>query len=66
VFLSAYLNTEDAEFLAKAEEQVAAFSCARFLLGLLRIPDLMKPEEMVAYKAKFAALYDKGIEPLCF
>ena len=66
VFLSAYLNTEDAEFLAKAEEQGAAFSCARFLLGLLRIPDLMKPEEMVAYKAKFAALYDKGIEPLCF
>ena len=66
VFLSAYLNTEDAEFLAKAEEQVAAFSCARFLLGLLRIPDLMKPEEMAVYKAKFAALYDKGIEPLCF
>ena len=66
VFLSSYLNSDDAEFLAKAEEQVAAFSCARFLLGLLRIPDLMKPEEMVAYKAKFCALYDKGIEPLCF
>ena len=66
VFLSAYLNTEDAEFLAKVEEQVAAFSCARFLLGLLRIPDLMKPEEMAIYKARFSALYDKGIEPLCF
>ena len=66
VFLSTYLNTEDAEFLAKAEEQVAAFSCARFLLGLLRIPDLLTPEEMVLYKARFSALYDKGIEPLCF
>ena len=66
VFLSTYLNTEDAEFLAKAEEQVAAFSSARFLLGLLRIPDLLKPEEMVIYKSRFSDLYDKGIEPLSF
>ena len=66
VFLSAYLQTEDETFLAKAEEQVAAFSSARFLLGLLRIPDLMKPEEIAAYKAKACALYDKGIEPICF
>ena len=66
VFLSAYLQTEDEAFLAKAEEQVAAFSCARFLLGLLRIPDLMKPEEIAAYKAKACALYDKGLEPICF
>ena len=66
VFLSVYLNTEDAEFLAKAEEQVAAFSSARFMLGLLRIPDLLKPEEMVIYKSRFSDLYDKGIEPLCF
>ena len=66
LFLSTYLNTQDPEFLAKAEEQVAAFSCARFLVGLLRIPDLLTPEEMVHYKAKFSALYDKGIEPLCF
>ena len=66
VFLSTYLDTEDEAFLAKAEEQVAAFSCARFMLGLLRIPNLMTPEEMASYKAKFTALYDKGIEPLCF
>lgn len=66
VFLSAYLQTEDEAFLAKAEEQVAAFSSARFLLGLLRIPDLMKPEEIAAYKARACALYDKGIEPICF
>lgn len=66
VFLGTYLNTEDAELLAKAEEQIAAFSCARFMLGLLRIPDLLKPEEIAIYKAKLSALYDKGIEPLCF
>ena len=54
------------EILAKAEEQVAAFSSARFLLGLLRIPDLMKPEEIAVYKARACALYDKGLEPLCF
>ena len=66
LFLSAYLDTEDDALLAKAEEQVAAFSCARFMLGLLRIPDLLKPEEIVHYKAKFCELYDKGIEPLCF
>ena len=66
VFLSAYLQTEDEAFLAKAEEQVAAFSSARFLLGLLRIPDLMKPEEIAIYKARACALYDNGIEPLCF
>ena len=66
VFLSAYLQTDDAALLAKAEEQVAAFSSARFLLGLLRIPDLLKPEEIVRYKAKVCAWYDKGIEPLCF
>ena len=66
VFLSAYLQTNDEVFLNKAEEQVAAFSSARFLLGLLRIPDLMKPEEIAAYKAKACALYDKGLEPICF
>ena len=66
VFLSAYLQTDDEALLAKAEEQVAAFSSARLLLGLLRIPDLLKPEEIAAYKAKACALYDKGIEPLCF
>lgn len=66
LFLSTYLNTEDAEFLAKAEEQVAAFSSARFMLGLLRIPDLLKPEEIAIYKARFKELYAKGIEPLCF
>ena len=66
VFLSAYLQTEDTAFLDKAEEQVAAFSSARFLLGLLRIPDLMKPEEIALYKARACAYYDKGIEPLCF
>ena len=66
VFLSAYLQTEDEVLLAKAEEQVAAFSSARLLLGLLRIPDLLKPEEIAAYKARACALYDKGIEPLCF
>ena len=66
VFLGAYLQTEDEAFLAKAEEQVAAFSSARFLLGLLRIPDLMKPEEIAVYKARACALYDKGLEPVCF
>ena len=66
VFLGAYLQTDDAALLAKAEEQVAAFSSARFLLGLLRIPDLLKPEEIATYKAKACAWYDKGIEPICF
>ena len=66
VFLGAYLQTEDEALMAKAEEQVAAFSSAGLLLGLLRIPDLLKPEEIAAYKAKACALYDKGIEPLCF
>ena len=66
VFLRAYLQTDDEAFLAKAEEQVAAFSSARFMIGLLRIPDLLKPEEMVIYKARFCELYDKGIEPICF
>lgn len=28
--------------------------------------ELLKPEEVVHYKAKFSALYDKGIESLCF
>lgn len=66
VFLGAYLQTEEEAVLAKAEEQVAAFSSARLLLGLLRIPDLLKPEEITAYKARACALYDKGIEPICF
>lgn len=66
VFLGAYLQTDDAALLAKVEEQVAAFSSARLLLGLLRIPDLLKPEEIARYKAKACAWYDKGIEPLCF
>ena len=48
------------------KSKVAAFSCARFLLGLLRIPDLMTPAEMALYKSRFIALYKKGIELLCF
>ena len=66
VFLGTYLETEDEAFLAKAEEQVGAFSSARLLLGLLRIPDLLKPEEIARYKAKIFAYNDKGIEPICF
>ena len=66
VFLSAYLQTDDAAFLDKAEEQIGAFSSARLLLGLLRIPDLLKPEEIARYKAKACAWYDKGVEPICF
>ena len=66
VFLSAYLQSDDAALLDKAEEQVAAFSSARLLLGLLRIPNLLKPEEIAAYKARACAWYDKGVEPLCF
>ena len=66
IFLRVYLQTEDEAFLAKAEEQIAAFSSARILLGLLRIPDLLKPEEIAVYKARACAWYDKGIEPICF
>ena len=66
LFLKTYLNTEEEAFLNKAEEQVAAFSSARFLLGLLRIPDMLKPEEMMIYKSKISTLFEKGIEPLCF
>lgn len=66
VFLSAYLQTEDPEVLAKVEAQVAAFSSTRLLAGLLRIPDMLKPGEIAFYKAKIFAWYDKGIEPLCF
>ena len=66
IFLRVYLQTEDEAFLAKAEEQIAAFSSARLLLGLLRIRDLLKPEEIAVYKARACAWYDKGIEPICF
>lgn len=66
IFLSSYLQTEDADFLLRAEEQIEAFSSARFLLGLLNIPDLIPPEAVAGYKAKVFAYYDKGLEPLCF
>lgn len=66
VFLSTYLQTEDPELLAKVEAQVAAFSSTRLLAGLLRIPDMLKPEEIAIYKAKIISWYEKGIEPLCF
>ena len=66
VFLSAYLQTDLAAYLAKVEEWVVAFSSARFMLGLLRIPDLMSTEEIARYKARACAWYDKGIEPVSF
>lgn len=66
IFLRAYLQTEDPAFLAKAEDQIAAFSSVRLLVGLLRLPDMLKPEAIGFFKSKFCALYDKGIEPICF
>ena len=66
VFLSAYLGTDDEAILAKAEEQVAAFSCARLLLAALFLPGVVPPEEVRGLVDVAVGAYDTGLEPLCF
>lgn len=66
VFLSTYLDTDDEALLAKAEGQVAAFSCARLLTAALFLPGVVPPEEVKGLMTAIIDAYDKGLEPLCF
>ena len=66
VFLRTYLDTDDEALLAKAEGQVATFACARLLTAALFLPGVVPPEEIEGLKAVPIAVYDKGLEPLCF
>lgn len=66
VFLGTYLDTDDKVWLAKAEEQVAAFACARLLLAALFLPGVVSPEEVKDLVAIIVDAYDRGLEPLCF
>ena len=66
VYLSAYLDTDDAALIRKAERQIEAVSSARTLFATIFIPGLL-PEETVAYLKRTALSYvDDGLEPLCF
>lgn len=66
VFLRSYLETDDEAVLAKAEEQIATFSCTRFLLATIALPDVIPPEQIAEIKAVPLAAYDRGLEPVCF
>ncbi len=64
-FLKAYLDTEDPEYIKKAERQVVAYSALRFLFTAFTVPGLISKKELMEMKA-IALDYCRNIEPLCF
>ena len=65
-YIRTYLDTDDEEFIKKAEEQIMAVTCARMLPAGLTIPGLFKQETVELFKNTAVAYYDSGIEPICF
>ena len=65
-FLSAYLDTEDAAILKKAQEQIDCFTSARFLFVAIALPGLVPGEVLELYKNKALQYVSSGLEPLCF
>lgn len=66
VFISTYLETEDEEFLEKAQRQIAALSNARKLFVVVVMPGVLSPEAFNALKQSALSYYDNGLEPICF
>ena len=66
VFLKSYLDTEDEALIAKAEEQIVGFSCARMLFAALALPGIVSEEAMNRFKMKAIQYVEKGLEPICF
>ena len=65
-YIRTYLDTDDEEFIAKAEEQIMAVACTRILLATVTIPGLLDPERVEVMKNRVISYYDKGLEPICF
>ena len=66
VFIHTYLDTEDAELVAKAERQIEALSIARRLFMVIAIPGSLTPEALAAMKQRLFTLYDSGLGEICF
>jgi len=66
VFIRTYLDTDDEEFIKKAERQIGALSLARRLFMVIAVPGVLTPEAINAMKQAVVAYYDSGLEPICF
>ena len=66
IFLRSYLETEDEEFLRKAEHQITAVSSARILFSVIYLPGLFSDEQINGLKHTALTYVDDGLEPLVF
>lgn len=66
VFFSTYLESEDAGYLKKAEEQMMAFTSARMQATAVLFPGVIPPEALKMMKQISIAAYDRGVEDICF
>ncbi|MBQ9519737.1 MAG: phosphotransferase [Firmicutes bacterium] len=65
-YIKTYLDTDDTEFIQKAEEQIKAVTCARIVNAAIEIPGFFSQSQIEFFKNTAVAYYDKGMEPICF
>ncbi|MCR5121130.1 MAG: hypothetical protein K6B74_01780 [Ruminococcus sp.] len=65
-FITAYLDTEDKEFIEKAERQILIVSLLEALFSGEAMSGSVSANEMSEIKQKLFELYDKGFDPVCF
>ena len=65
-YLKTYLDTEDEDFLNKAERQIVAVSSARTLFAAIFMPGLISQEHLQYLKNNAISYVDEGIGPIVF
>ena len=66
VFLSAYFDTDDVQYLKKVEEQLLIFTSARMQATIVAFPGMIPKEALNMMKHICLNAYDRGLEPICF
>ena len=64
-FLTSYFDTDDEEFIAKAERQVLAYAMLRLLFLAIAMPGTVSMERLQQLK-QMPLAYCRHLEPLCF
>ena len=65
-YIKTYLDTDNSDFIKKAEEQIKAVTCARVINAAILVPGLFSQSKIEYFKNTAIAYFDKGLEPICF
>lgn len=64
-FLHVYFDTDDEQFLSKAEGQILAFGALKLILGTLDAPDYLAEDTLQSLK-RIVLDFAARLEPVCF